>query len=167
MNHNILLTELIANGIIIGTGATIIMDIWGLMLQKILRIAPLNFALVGRWLAYMPKGTFQHDNIRAVKPLANELFLGWFTHYLIGIIFATVLIIISGNEWLNEPSLLLSIIFGIITVVFPFFLMQPGMGLGIAASKTPKPNVARLRSISTHLIFGLGLYLSAMLNTYI
>jgi len=167
MSENILLPALIANGIIIGTGATVIMDIWGIMLQKTLGIAPLNFALVGRWLAHMPRGKFQHDNIRAVPPVVNELFLGWFFHYLTGIIFAIALIMISGNEWLNEPSLLLSITFGLITVGFPFFLMQPAMGSGIAAAKTPKPNLARLRSLLTHFIFGLGLYFSAVLKTYI
>jgi hypothetical protein len=35
------------------------------------------------------------------------------------------------------------------------------MGLGIAASRTPKPNVARLRSLATHTAFGVGLYGSA------
>jgi hypothetical protein len=41
--------------------------------------------------------------------------------------------------------------------------MQPGMGAGIAASKTPNPNVARLRSIVTHTVYGIGLYGSALL----
>jgi hypothetical protein len=39
--------------------------------------------------------------------------------------------------------------------------MQPGLGLGIAASRTPQPNVARLRSLATHAVFGLGLYAAA------
>lgn len=41
--------------------------------------------------------------------------------------------------------------------------MQPGMGFGVAASKTPKPNVARLRSLAAHTVFGFGLYLAALL----
>jgi hypothetical protein len=36
--------------------------------------------------------------------------------------------------------------------------MQPCLGFGIAASKTPKPNIARLRSLIAHFVFGLGLY---------
>jgi hypothetical protein len=55
------------------------------------------------------------------------------------------------------------LIVGLATVVAPFFVMQPAMGLGIAASKTPNPKVARLRSIVTHAAFGVGLYVSAML----
>jgi hypothetical protein len=50
---------------------------------------------------------------------------------------------------------------GIGTVAAPFFLMQPGMGAGIAASRTPRPNAARLQSLLTHAVFGLGLYITA------
>ena len=53
-------------------------------------------------------------------------------------------------------------VFGIATVVFPFFILQPSLGLGIAASKTPRPAQARLKSLVTHTIFGLGLYVCAL-----
>jgi hypothetical protein len=39
--------------------------------------------------------------------------------------------------------------------------MQPAMGVGLASSKAPKPNLARLRSLLAHTAFGIGLYLSA------
>ena len=41
-------------------------------------------------------------------------------------------------------------------------LMQPAMGAGIAARRSANPNSARLQSLITHLVFGLGLYLSAL-----
>jgi len=41
--------------------------------------------------------------------------------------------------------------------------MQPAFGFGVAAAKLPNPNLARLRSLLTHTIYGLGLYLGAML----
>ena len=50
-----------------------------------------------------------------------------------------------------------------LTVVAPFFILQPAMGAGIAASRAPHPNAARLRSILTHTVYGIGLYLSALL----
>lgn len=40
-----------------------------------------------------------------------------------------------------------------------FLLMQPGMGAGIAASRTAAPNTARWQSLLTHGVFGTGLYL--------
>lgn len=159
-----LLSRLITNAVIIGIGATIVMDLWGILLKSILGIVPLNYALVGRWLTYIPKGMISHNNIHTVKPVALEALIGWVVHYLIGIVFSTVLVILMGNTWLTSPSIVPAIIFGSFTVVFPYFIMQPCLGLGIAAAKTPKPNVARFRSLLTHTIFGLGLYFSAKLT---
>ena len=53
--------------------------------------------------------------------------------------------------------------FGVATVVFPLFVLQPALGLGIASSKTSKPAQARLKSLATHVVFGVGLYLCAVL----
>ena len=50
---------------------------------------------------------------------------------------------------------------GVVTVLAPFLIMQPGMGAGIAASRTPRPGAARLQSLITHAVFGFGLYLAA------
>lgn len=49
----------------------------------------------------------------------------------------------------------------------PFLLMQPGMGAGIAASRTPRPTIARLHSLLTHAIFGLGLYAASRITSLI
>jgi hypothetical protein len=51
---------------------------------------------------------------------------------------------------------------GIGTVAAPFLLMQPGMGAGLAARRSPRPAAARLHSLVTHAVFGLGLYASAI-----
>jgi len=50
-----------------------------------------------------------------------------------------------------------------LVLVLPYFVMMPGMGMGIAASRTPKPNVARLKSVAAHSMFGIGMYLTAQL----
>jgi Protein of unknown function (DUF2938) len=42
-------------------------------------------------------------------------------------------------------------------------IMQPAMGAGVAALKAPRPHVARFRSIVTHTVYGVGLYVSAWL----
>jgi hypothetical protein len=44
------------------------------------------------------------------------------------------------------------------TVAAPLVLMQPGMGAGVAASRTPRPTAARPHRLVTHGIFDLGLY---------
>jgi len=89
--------------------------------------------------------------------------LGWVAHYSIGIVFSFLLVLIFGVQWLNHPTLLPAFIIGILTTIAPFFIMQPAFGFGFASSKLPNPNVLRLRSLLTHIIFGFGLYISAIL----
>lgn len=49
-------------------------------------------------------------------------------------------------------------IVGIGSAAAPFLLMQPGMGLGIAAHLAPRPHMVRLNTVLTHTVFGVGLY---------
>jgi hypothetical protein len=148
--------------VLIGIGATLIMDIWGLLRQRLLGIAPANYGMVGRWIGHMLHGQFQHEAIAAAPRINGEHVIGWAAHYLIGVAFATLLIAVAGRSWMLAPSIAPAIAVGVATVVAPFFLMQPGMGAGIAASKTKNPASARVQSLITHSVFGLGLYLSGL-----
>ncbi|NJN40288.1 MAG: DUF2938 domain-containing protein, partial [Gammaproteobacteria bacterium] len=87
--------------------------------------------------------------------------VGWIAHYLIGVSFAFLLPAFWGTAWLRQPTIGPALLVGVATVAMPFLLMQPGMGAGIAASRTPRPNAARFHSFMTHTVFGLGLYASA------
>ena len=146
--------------VVIGIGATALMDVWTVMRKTLLGVAPANYAMVGRWLLHMTRGQFRHQAIAAAPAMRGEHSVGWLAHYLIGIAFAALLIAIFGASWLQQPSLLPALTVGIATVAAPFLLMQPAMGAGVAASRTPNPVSARLHSLLTHSIFGLGLYLS-------
>jgi hypothetical protein len=153
--------EFLVRAVLIGVGATLVMDLWAMFIKRCFGIPSLDFSMVGRWIGHLPRGRFAHDNIGQTSPIRGEQVIGWGTHYAIGIIFAAVLLAVIGLDWAREPTLLPPVIFGVITVVAPFFVLQPGLGAGIAASKTPQPNTARLRSLMAHASFGVGLYLSA------
>lgn len=144
--------------LITGVGATAVMDLWGIARKPLLGIAAPDYGLVGRWLAHMAHGRFRHASIATSPPVRGERLIGWAAHYLIGIVFAAVLIGIWGLAWVQHPTIGPALIVGIATVAAPFLLMQPGMGAGIAASRTPRPAAARLQSLITHAVFGLGLY---------
>lgn len=148
--------------VLIGAGATLVMDAWALVQTRILRWQTLDYALVGRWLGHIPHGRITHANIRAASPVGGEAAIGWIAHYAIGIAFAAILLAVFGVEWARQPTLAPALIVGLCTIIVPFFLMQPCMGAGIAASRTPNPTQARLRSLLTHTVFGAGLYLSAL-----
>ena len=142
-----------------GLGATLMFDLWVLFLRHAFKIPASNICLVGRWLRYLPEGIFKHSNLVSALPKSAECMIGWSAHYLIGVLFAAAFVAIAGGSWLQSPSLLPAIGFGIVTVLAPLFIMQPLFGLGIAASRTSNPGQARLRSLMNHTVFGVGLYL--------
>ena len=122
---------------------------------------------VGRWLAYLPRGRFRHDPIAASPAVRGERLIGWMAHYLIGIAFAAALLAIWGLDWARHPTIGPALMVGIASVSAPFLLMQPGMGAGIAASRTARPAAARLQSLVTHGIFGLGLYAAGWVTSFV
>jgi len=150
--------ELLRYALLIGAGATAVMDLWAILRTRLLGIPAFNYGLVGRWLVYLTHGRFHHHPIAASPPVPGERVIGWMAHYLIGIVFAAVLLALWGPDWAHHPTIGPALIVGLGSVAAPFFLMQPGMGLGFAASRAPRPNAARLQSLVTHGIFGLGLY---------
>ncbi|AJP57676.1 hypothetical protein UC34_13120 [Pandoraea vervacti] len=154
---------LVAHILAIGVLATVAMDVWAVLLRRVFGIVPLDFAMVGRWLGHMPAGRFTHAGIGRATPVRGERALGWFAHYAIGVAFAAGWVGLAGPAWLASPTLLPALAFGVVTVVMPFFVMQPALGAGVAASRTPNPTQARLRSLMTHSVFGVGLYAGAWL----
>jgi hypothetical protein len=156
--------EFLVRTVLIGLGATAVMDLWALLLQFLLRIPPANWAMVGRWVGHFPRGRFKHDSIAQAPAIRGELAIGWAAHYGTGMVYAALLLAICGLAWAHRPTLLPALILGLATLVAPFFLLQPGMGLGVAGAKTPNPNATRLRSALNHTVFGVGLYLSAVIS---
>jgi DUF2938 family protein len=156
-------TTHIVGAILVGLGATLVMDLWALFLRRVFDIRSLNYCLLGRWLRTIPEGTIVHDSIAAAPEKRYECTTGWIAHYLIGATFALAFVSLTSGRWLERPTLWPALAFAIVTTLVPFLVLQPSFGLGIAASRTPKPNQARLKSLMTHTVFGLGLYLCALL----
>jgi hypothetical protein len=150
------------SALFIGAGATLTTDLWAIARGRLFGVPAPDWGLVGRWLGHMARGRFRHERIATAEPVRGERVIGWTAHYLIGIAFAGGLLAICGLAWARQPTLAPALAFGIATVAAPFLLMQPGMGAGIAASRTPRPNSARLQSLVTHAVFGLGLYAAGL-----
>jgi len=150
----------LANVILTGIGATALIDLWSIVRRRLLGVPAPDFGLVGRWIGHMPR-RFRHDKIAAAAPVTGERLIGWSAHYLIGIAFAGLLFLLAGPRWFEQPTLAPALLLGTGTALAPFLIMQPGMGAGFAASRTPQPWNARIHSLLTHLIFGLGLYAPA------
>jgi hypothetical protein len=159
--------DYLASSALIGIGATAAIDVWALVRRRLLGTPVPDYGLVGRWLAHLARGRFRHDRIAASPAVPGECVIGWTAHYATGVTFAALLLAIGGLEWVRRPTLAPALLVGIGTVLAPFLLMQPGMGAGIAASRTPRPAAARIQSLVTHAIFGLGLYAAGWLARWL
>lgn len=147
---------------LVGIGATLILDLWSFALKAAFGVPFPNYTMVGRWIGHFPLGHFVHESISSAPAVTGEHLVGWAAHYGIGILYAGLLVAFAGVNWLNAPTMFPALMVGIVTAAAPLFVMQPAMGLGIASSKATNPNLARLRSVAAHAVFGLGLYLSAL-----
>lgn len=146
---------------LVGIGATAVMDLWLIGLRRA-GVAVQPMAFIGRWVGHLLQGRVAHASIAKAPPVAGEAALGWLAHYAVGIAFATLLVAVAGSGWLSAPTPWPAIGVGIATVLMPWFVMQPAMGAGIAASKTPAPFQNRLRSLVNHTVFGIGLYAAGL-----
>ncbi len=148
---------------LVGSGATLLMDAWLVLLRRGFGVRTLDYAMLGRWLGHIPRGTWAHASIAKAAPVPGERVLGWCVHYAIGVTFAALLLAVEGLGWARSPSLRPALLVGILTVAAPLFVLQPALGYGVASSRAPDPGAARLRSLLTHTVYGLGLYVSARL----
>jgi hypothetical protein len=154
--------DLIALTLITGAGATALADLWGLLRKRLLGVPAPDYAYVGRWIGHMRHGRFRHEAIARAAPIRFEAIVGWTAHYLIGIAYAGLLPVFCGRDWFCAPTPAPALAIGLGTVFAPFLLMQPGMGAGLFARRTPRPALARLHSLAMHAVFGAGIYLSAL-----
>ena len=152
---------MVPGAIVVGIGATLLTDVWNLFLKRAFGIPSLNLCMLGRWIGHMRGGTFRHDSIVAVPKSPFECAIGWIAHYAIGIGLTLAFFACVSADWLARPTLLPPLLFGVATVVFPLFILQPSLGLGVASSRTPDPARARLKSLMTHTVFGVGVWASA------
>jgi hypothetical protein len=148
--------------LVVGIIATLATDLW-LWLLRIVGVPPADWALVGRWVAWMPRGVFVHRPIAATPSMRGELAIGWGFHYAVGVAYAALYLAMVRLVLTSGPTLISALTFALALLVVPWFVMQPALGLGFFAAKTPHPNVARIISVSGHAAFGVGLYLGAIL----
>lgn len=139
------------------------MDIWAAVAKYVFRLPTADWAMVGRWFGHMPRGVFVHRPIADSAPIPNELAIGWVAHYVTGLVYGLAYLYIVRVLFSSDPSLISALAFGVATVVAPWFIMQPGMGAGVFAARTPRPSLMRLINLSMHTVFGASLYVGWVL----
>lgn len=157
------MSDMILDAILVGVVATGVMDLVALAQSRLFGIPSLDYAMLGRWLAHMPRGRLIHRSIGQSPRIRGEAAMGWSAHYLTGILFTAAFFSLMGQDWTPGAKPVAPVIFGMATVVAPFLLLQPGMGAGLAARRTSSPWRSRARSLQAHATFGLGIWIGSLL----
>src|SRR4051812_43801827 len=104
--------EIISRALAIGVGATVVMDVWLLLLKRA-GVPVANFALLGRWLGYLFQGTWLRDGPAKARAIKGEAVFGWSAHYARGIAFAVLLVLVKGVEWARAPTFVPALVMGL------------------------------------------------------
>lgn len=136
-------------------------DIGRTIYQWITGFPPVNWSITGRWFLMVLSGQPYVPGIGKAPALPHELLAGHAAYYTISLIFAAAYVIGLGMVG-RRPSLLNGLVFGWATMVFPFLVQMPLMGLGAFAHLTGTPGLIIGRTLVHHSSFGLGLALGAM-----
>jgi hypothetical protein len=137
-------------------------DLWQYLLQTVAGLPPAPWGLAGRWVAWFPRGVFVHRPITATPAVHGEVAIGWVFHYAVGIAYAALYFAIMDAGVGSGPTLVSALVFALALLVAPWFIMQPALGLGFMAARAPKPAAVRTINMSVHAVFGLGLYIGAL-----
>jgi hypothetical protein len=148
--------------LVMGVFATLATDLWLRLLQTITGIPPVSVGLVGRWVAWMPRGVLVHQPITATAPVNGERAIGWGFHYAVGIVYAALYVAAVRLGLGSGPTLLSAVVFAAALLAVPWFVMQPALGLGFMAARAPRPGATRAINISAHVVFGIGLYFGTL-----
>ena len=143
--------------LIVGAVACAVFDLWQRLFQKLTAIPPSNWAIVGRWsLGLMTGGQLIANELESQAERKNELAVGWLVHYSVAIGYAAV------YAWLMHATILQAglidgLIFGVISVVVPWFFLLPCLGKGMLARLTPNPPLVCRLALMMHSLFGVSI----------
>ena len=146
-------------GIISGLFATFIFDLFQSSIKYAYGIEKPKWNLLGRYFLGYTKSKFIRKTLIDDEELDNELLWGYFFHYLIGIIYGIVFVILNFLLF-DYPSILLAYVFGFSTVLGSWcFLMPFAYNLGFFASKSEERTNLLVQNLIAHFVFGTGLFI--------
>ena len=154
-----LLLRILITGLAGATAA----DIGRTVYQWVTGFPAVNWSLTGRWFLMVLQGQPYVANVGAAPSLPNELMAGHAAYYTISVIFAGVYLLLL-KVMKREPSLWNGLVFGWVTMAFPFLVQMPLMGMGVLANATATPLLIIGRTLVHHSSFGLGLAIGAMVT---
>ena len=151
----------------VGIFSCLVMDLWQRLVKLTYGINPSDWGIVGKWLIMLIlKRKIYNPNIEKEKSYENELIIGWIFHYFIGILYSLVFFIMMYYFGIFKATFYYGLIFGLITVIIPWFIFLPILGKGVLASKTPRPFLICSLSVWSHVAIGTAIGLLFQLLGY-
>ena len=145
--------------VFVGVLACLILDVWQRLLLLVFKLPVSNWAIVGRWLvSFLKTGKWINNALPEQSPIPHELMIGWVFHYFIAVVYAFFYFILWWSNILSF-EFFDGLVFGVVSVVVPWFFFMPAMGSGILAGKTDKPNLVCFLALCAHGIFGIAIAL--------
>lgn len=136
-----------------------LMDITETYAARIGITSGVKVALIGRWFIGLTRGKLGHANILKSEPLPNEVAIGWAFHLLVGggsvALLYPVFFQTSGIA-LPASHLFGGVLFGLVTSLFPWFVLLPSFGWGTFGRRGPRGSNALLASMVSHIPYGFG-----------
>lgn len=143
---------------VVGVASTIVLDVWVLIVQKVTGIPPTNWGIVGRWVLGLFEGELVIDDASS-EPSIFERTVGWLFHYVIGISYAILLILIYGEAIISNPTVMPFVIVGlVISTIAGLGILMPALGAGFFGRLLPNKPVTYLYVIVAHAVFATAQY---------
>ena len=146
-------------GLIAGIIATVLFDIYQIALNYAYGINKTRWDLVGRYFISLKNNKYFRDDLINDPLEKYELIYGYLIHYTIGIIYGLFYILINLIFY-DEPSILIALVCGFITILGDWCIMMPfAYNLGFFASKSDEKNQLIVQGLLAHFVFGIGLFI--------
>ncbi|GHB34564.1 DUF2938 family protein [Salinicola rhizosphaerae] len=151
--------------LVVGIGSTIVLDLWAWLVAKTTGMAGTDWGVVGRWLLDIPSGRVVLDS-RPDRPApgGREKTVGWLFHYLVGLAYAMLILLVWGVDYIADPKVVPVFWVGVvISSLAGLLILMPGLGGGILGRKLPNQAAIIAYVIIAHIAFAAGQYVFANL----
>lgn len=154
--------------LVAGVVGTAILDLWQRVYHLATGLPPSNWAMIGRWVGHFRDGQFVQADIGKATPVPNEAALGWIVHYVVGIGYAAVYLLLMRCVFAAPPDLVSALVFGAVSVGVTWFVMEPILGAGAMAGHVPAAVRAKVvgQDFTSHLSIGFGIYLGTLVARF-
>jgi hypothetical protein len=150
--------KMVLFGLFAGIFATVTMDVFAIVFYRTGLTVGAKGEWVGRWYVGMVRGRFVHPDITIAPREPGEKQAALAGHYLIGIILAVFYVAAAGRLGIKPDGFLPAVGYGLVTCVFPWFLVLPSLGFGMGGMKGPPELKLARSSLLNHISYGFGLW---------